>query len=128
MQRRRHVLITGANSGLGFAASMALAKRGWYIHMACRSEKKGKVAADSVNERFDPRSAAFVRCDLASFSSIRQSVEPLSRENVKLSALVNNAGTISYQRQTTADGLELQLGVNHLGHFLLTHLLPPQMD
>ena len=128
MQDRPHVFVTGANSGLGFAASMALAQRGWYVHMACRNEEKGRTAAALVNERFGSGSAAFVRCDLASFSSIRQAVKPLSQGNVKLTALVNNAGIISYRRETTADGLELQLGVNHLGHFLLTHLLLPQME
>lgn len=128
MQGKRHVFITGANSGLGFAASMALAQRGWYIHMACRNEEKGKVAAASVNKRFGPGSAAFVHCDLVSFSSIRRAVESFSQGDIKLVAVVNNAGIITYHRQTTDHGLELQLGVNHLGHFLLTHLLLPQMD
>lgn len=123
-----HVWITGANSGVGLAASLALARQGWFITMACRSEKRGQQAVEKVWEAAGQESARLVLCDLASLSSVRQASSTAVSGEESLDVLINNAGTIQARRQVTEDGFELQLAANHLGHFLLTHRLLPRLE
>ncbi len=127
MSERRHVWVTGANSGLGLAASKALTKAGWFVSMVCRSEQRGKQALAEVQGGAGADSARLVLCDLGSLKSVRRAAELVPEEHPTIHALVNNAGTIQTQRRVTDDGFEMQLAVNHLGHFLLTHLLLPHM-
>ena len=114
-QEGRRVIVTGANSGIGLAAARELARAGARVTLAVRSEDKGRAAAAGMPGEVDVR-----RLDLASLDSVRAFAgawdEPLD-------LLVNNAGLMAPPYGTTADGFELQLGTNHLGHFALTGLL-----
>ena len=120
------VLITGANSGLGFEAAKAFAAEGATVIMACRSIDRGKRAATRIRDAVGGTTAVLnVReCDLASLDSVESFATGVRREYDTLDVLCNNAGVMAIPRQETDDGFEKQLGVNHLGHFALTgHLL-----
>ncbi len=120
------VLITGANSGLGFEATKAFAAKGATVIMACRSTERGRRAATRIRDAVGTTTAVLnVReCDLASLDSVESFAAGVEREYDALDVLCNNAGVMAIPRQETDDGFEKQLGVNHLGHFALTgHLL-----
>ncbi len=112
-------IVTGANSGMGMATAAALADMGAVVIMLCRSEKRGREALHKLSEKTD-RKLDLMLCDLGDLSSVRAFADTFRGKYEKLDILVNNAGFISLDRQTTKDGFEMQFGVNHLGHFLLT--------
>jgi NAD(P)-dependent dehydrogenase (short-subunit alcohol dehydrogenase family) len=116
-------VVTGANSGIGFEAARALAGKGGLVVLACRSVDKGKEAADRIRAAH-PAAATEVRAlDLASLASVRTFAGEVARDHARLDGLVNNAGIMAIPRRETADGFEMQIGTNHLGHFALTGLL-----
>lgn len=118
---QRHVIITGGNTGK--ATATELARQGMAVTIACRNVEKGKQAvADIIRESSNP-SVRVMELDLASFASIRQFAAGYLHLGLPLNSLVNNAGVMACPQQYTVDGFEYQLGVNHLGHFLLTSLL-----
>ena len=122
----RTVVVTGANSGLGYEATRAFARKNATVVMACRSLDRGEQAATDIKETIDPTGAVLnVReCDLADLASVESFAEGVREEYDQLHALCNNAGVMAIPRAETEDGFEMQLGVNHLGHFALTgHLL-----
>jgi len=116
------VLVTGANSGLGFEATKTFAASGATVIMACRSTDRGRRAATEIRDGIDDTGATLnVRqCDLASLDSIESFATAVARDYDAIDVLCNNAGVMAIPRQETADGFEKQLGVNHLGHFALT--------
>lgn len=116
------VLVTGANSGTGKATVARLADMGAKVIMLCRSETRGKQAWDEIMQQ-PGRNVRLMFCDLSSMTSIREFAERFKAEYAHLDVLINNAGVITPDRQETQDGLELQFGVNHIGHFMLTLLL-----
>lgn len=117
------VLVTGANSGIGMATTVALAQQGAYVIMLCRSHQRGELALVQAREQSGSANIELMLCDLGSLVSIRAFAEAFHEKYDVLDVLVNNAGIFSMKRQTTADGFEAMMGVNHLGHFLLTNLL-----
>ncbi|MEF8902063.1 MAG: oxidoreductase [Halovenus sp.] len=120
------VLITGANSGLGFEAAKAFAANGATVIMACRSTDRGRQAATGIRDSIGNTGATLnvKQCDLASLGSIESFAADVDRNYDAIDILCNNAGVMAIPRQETEDGFEKQLGVNHLGHFALTgHLL-----
>jgi NAD(P)-dependent dehydrogenase (short-subunit alcohol dehydrogenase family) len=117
------VLITGANSGMGLAAVVEMARRGANVIMACRSHKRGEAALEEAKRQSGSDHIRLMLCDLGSFASIRAFATEFTASYPVLDVLINNAGVVSVKRELTADGYEQDLGVNHLGHFLLTHLL-----
>ena len=121
------VVVTGANSGLGFEATKAFARKGATVVMACRSIDRGKQAAHEIRDSITERTGATLnvrQCDLASLESVASFAEGVREDYDNLHILCNNAGVMAIPRQETEDGFEKQLGVNHLGHFALTgHLL-----
>ena len=117
-------IITGANSGIGKATAIGLAKKGIHIIMMCRSQARGQEALKEVIKQSGGK-VTLILGDLADLTSVKQFSESFKQQFSRLDILVNNAGVISKKRQETKDGFELQFGVNHLGHFLLTHLLLP---
>jgi NAD(P)-dependent dehydrogenase (short-subunit alcohol dehydrogenase family) len=120
-------VVTGANSGIGLEAAEVLAGKGAQVVMACRSADKAKSAADRVRAKH-PQGKLDVRpLDLASLASIRTFAEGLTRDYPVIDVLANNAGIMAIPRTLTADGFEMQLGTNHLGHFALTGLLLPAL-
>lgn len=118
------VLITGANSGLGLAAATILAKYGARVVMACRNAAKAEAAALQVKETATGP-VEVVPLDLSSLASVDECASALLRNEPKLDLLLNNAGLMAIDEARTADGFEMQLGVNHLGHFALTAKLWP---
>jgi NAD(P)-dependent dehydrogenase (short-subunit alcohol dehydrogenase family) len=121
--RGRVVLITGANAGIGFETSCALADLGATVVMAARSREKGEAAKRAVEERTGSDQVVLGSLDLSSFDSIRAFAAWFLAEFDRLDVLVANAGLILDLRRETAEGFEEMFGVNHLGHFLLTDLL-----
>ncbi|MBX3010775.1 MAG: SDR family oxidoreductase [Caldilineaceae bacterium] len=116
-------LVTGANSGLGYEVSLALAEKGAYVVMACRSRDKGEQAAARIRQAVRQGSVAVQVLDLASLAAVRQFADRFQQEYPQLDILCNNAGIMAIPRRETVDGFEMQLGTNHLGHFALTGLL-----
>lgn len=116
------VIVTGGSSGLGLETAKNLAKRGGRIYIASRDENNGNSRAESIRKTTGNDNVHFIKLDLASLKSVRQFSDTFHKTENRLDILINNAGTVSaYQR--TEDNLELNLAVNHLGHFLLTNLL-----
>ncbi|WP_093727460.1 SDR family oxidoreductase [Terribacillus halophilus] len=124
---QKTVVITGANSGMGFATTVTLARRGHTVCMLCRSEERGLQALEEAKERSGSDNIHLYVCDLASFSSIHACAEVLRTQYPVIDILINNAGVVTTKKQYTADGLEMMMGVNHFGHFLLTNLLLKQI-
>lgn len=123
------VVITGANSGLGFYTMEFLVKYGAKIVMACRSMERAEQAKQDILKNCPAANITCIPLDLASFSSIRAFPALLKAQNIRhIDLLLNNAGVMALTKFTvTADNLEFQMGTNHYGHFLLTALLYPMM-
>ena len=117
------VVITGANSGLGYATSEALAKNQATVILACRSLEKGEAAKQAILQESPGASLRVMQLDLSSLTSIRAFAEAYKQEYDTLNILINNAGVMALPHKKTADGFEMQFGTNHLGHFALTGLL-----
>jgi NAD(P)-dependent dehydrogenase (short-subunit alcohol dehydrogenase family) len=122
-QSGKTFIITGANSGIGYEAALALAGKGAQVVLACRDQGKGKHAAEQIRAAHPSASVAVMELDLASLDSIRRFGEAARKAHPKLDVLVNNAGVMAIPYRKTADGFEMQFGTNHLGHFALTGLL-----
>jgi NAD(P)-dependent dehydrogenase (short-subunit alcohol dehydrogenase family) len=135
-QAGKIAIVTGANSGIGYVIARALAERGAYVVLACRSESRGRVAEQAMtayleqlkkNKNKDEAigSAEFMQVDMGNLASVRAFAEGLRRRPAvaHVDLLVNNAGVKLPPQPLTADGLESQFGVNHVSHFLLTALL-----
>jgi NAD(P)-dependent dehydrogenase (short-subunit alcohol dehydrogenase family) len=118
-QDGRTFVVTGANSGIGLEAARALGAAGARVVVACRDTSKGERAVAGLDGDFDVR-----RLDLADLASVRAFAAELGGD---VDVLINNAGVMAVPRSKTADGFELQLGTNHLGHFALTGLLLPRI-
>ncbi len=116
-------IVTGANSGMGKATVAALADKGYEVIMLCRDAQRGSAAYEDLIRENSQRKLQLMLCDLGNYNSIRKFAKEFIAQNKVLDVLVNNAGFISLDRQFTDEGIERQFGINHLGHFLLTHLL-----
>ncbi|WP_050897232.1 oxidoreductase [Patulibacter medicamentivorans] len=115
----RTVVVTGANSGIGLVAARQLARAGARTVIAVRNPEKGARAAATIDGDVEVR-----RLDLADLASVRAFAEQWEGD---LDVLINNAGVMAVPLGRTADGFELQIGTNHLGHFALTNLLLPRI-
>ena len=116
----RVIIITGANSGIGYEAALALAKRKAEITLACRNEEKARAAVDRIRAEVPSARLKIIPLDLSDLASVRAFAERFREEQSQLHALVNNAGVMALPRRLTVDGFEMQFGTNHLGHFALT--------
>ncbi|MEV6104923.1 oxidoreductase [Streptomyces sp. NPDC051940] len=124
-QSGRTAVVTGANSGIGYATARELARHGARVVLACRSEARGTEARDLLLAEVPGAQAELRLLDLGDLKSVRAFADDLDAERVDL--LVNNAGVMALPYGQTADGFETQFGVNHLGHFALTGLLLPRI-
>ncbi|HET7074413.1 MAG TPA: SDR family oxidoreductase [Mycobacterium sp.] len=119
-------VVTGANSGLGFGLTRRLAAAGADVVMAIRNRAKGEAAIAEIRTTVPDAKLTIKALDLSSLAAVAALGEQLNAEGRPIDILINNAGVMTPpERDTTADGFELQFGSNHLGHFALTgHLLP----
>jgi len=116
----KHIIITGGNAGIGKATAIALAKNDVKIVIASRDLMKAKKAVKEIKSITNSNEIFCLQCDLANLSSVRNFVQTYKNQFGKLDILINNAGLVTDKLQFTQDGFELQIGVNHLGPFLLT--------
>ncbi|MEX0723472.1 MAG: SDR family oxidoreductase [Gracilimonas sp.] len=116
-------IITGANSGIGFETTKALAEKGAYIVMVCRNEDKAETARKQIIEETSNRGIDIVLCDFAIQSEIRKAAEEIKKNYDKIDVLINNHGFLASEKEETVDGLEMTFAVNHIGYFLFTNLL-----
>jgi len=120
----RSIIVTGANSGIGLEAARSLAAHGAAVTLAVRDVDRGSTAADQIRMAWPQAQLEVARLDLADLASVREFAAAWTGAHPDgLDVLVNNAGIMAIPRRETADGFEMQLGTNHLGHFALTGLL-----
>lgn len=124
----RRFVITGANSGLGFETARQLAAHGGRVVLACRDAKRGAAALEALGPFVGTGGDARLELlDLGDLASIRDFAKRELASDEPLHVLVNNAGVMAIPERKTADGFEMTMGVNHLGHFALTALLFPKL-
>lgn len=121
------VLVTGANSGIGFVSARELACRGGHVILACRRDEAAIAARQRILEFCPDAEVSLLRLDLASLSSVRKAAAEVRQRWPVIDVLINNAGIAQIGRRTSEDGFELTLATNHLGPFLLTQLLLPAL-
>jgi len=119
-QHGRIAIVTGANSGLGIVTARELAAHGAHVILACRNTAKGEEALREVATAAPGAEVELAELDLSSLASVRAFAARFRAEHDGLDLLINNAGVMAPPRRETAEGFELQLGTNHLGHFALT--------
>ncbi|OBJ82349.1 SDR family NAD(P)-dependent oxidoreductase [Mycobacterium asiaticum] len=128
-QSGRTVVVTGANTGIGYHTAAELAFRGAHVVLAVRNLEKGNTALARIIAVKPDADITLQELDLGSLASIRRAAQALRASYPRIDLLINNAGVMWTPKQVTEDGFELQFGTNHLGHFALTgllldHLLP----
>ncbi|XP_007903540.1 retinol dehydrogenase 13 [Callorhinchus milii] len=117
------VIVTGANVGIGKETAKDIARRGARVILACRDLEKAEKAAAKIREETGNGNVLIRKLDLASLKSVRAFAKEIQDTETQLDVLINNAGIMWCPKWKTEDGFEMQFGVNHLGHFLLTNLL-----
>ncbi|HWG17063.1 MAG TPA: oxidoreductase [Acidobacteriaceae bacterium] len=128
-QAGRRALVTGANSGIGFYAALELARKGSLVLLGARDPMRGEAAAARIRSEVRDAKIELVLLDLASLAQVRAFAEAELARGTGLDLLINNAGVMAPKtREVTADGFEMQFGVNVLGHFALTALLLPALE
>jgi retinol dehydrogenase-12 len=119
----RTFLITGANTGIGLATAIGLARDGGRVYIGCRSAAPGEIAVARIKDASGSTAVWLLPLDLASLESVRACAAGFLARDEPLHVLVNNAGVGGQRGRLTADGFEVHFGVNHLGHYALTQLL-----
>jgi NAD(P)-dependent dehydrogenase (short-subunit alcohol dehydrogenase family) len=127
-QSGRIALITGANSGIGWDAARVLAARGAVVLLGARSRERGGEAMARIRAIHPAAAVRLLEVDLSDLESVARAAEQVRSEHTRLDLLINNAGLMMIPARKTAQGFEMQLGVNHLGHFALTGQLLPQLQ
>jgi retinol dehydrogenase-14 len=123
--KNRICIVTGGNTGIGKATVAGLAQLGATVVIACRDADKGKAAKIEIAANTGSKDLHVMQLDLASLESVRAFAAAFAANFSRLDVLVANAGVMTRKRELTADGFEMNFGVNHVGHFLLTELLLP---
>jgi NAD(P)-dependent dehydrogenase (short-subunit alcohol dehydrogenase family) len=116
-------IVTGGNSGIGFETARALARKGVSVIVASRNLARGEVAAGRIRQEHLQADLSVMELDLADLSSVSRFADAFRLSFPRLDILVNNAGVMATPYGKTADGFEMQIGTNHLGHFALTGFL-----
>ena len=124
----RVAVVTGANSGLGLESARALARAGAHVVMAARDGTKAAEAESDIRTGHAEASLEVVALDLASLASIETAASAIAAAHPRVDILMNNAGLMALPERQTADGFEMQFGVNHLGHWALTAQLLPHVE
>jgi len=126
-QTSKIAIVTGANTGIGYETSRALALKGAHVILACRHRERGEAAANRIRAEHPAGTVEFAALDLSSLDSIRNFAAAIRSRPLVVDILINNAGIMIPDQGTTSDGFELQIGINHLGHFALTGLVLESM-
>jgi NAD(P)-dependent dehydrogenase (short-subunit alcohol dehydrogenase family) len=126
-QTGRTAVVTGANGGLGLATARALAAAGATVVIAARNQERATEATGRIRDALPGASLELVELDLSSLASVQKAAGEILAAHQTLDLLVNNAGVMGIPERRTADGFEMQLGVDHLGHFALTARLMPAL-
>jgi NAD(P)-dependent dehydrogenase (short-subunit alcohol dehydrogenase family) len=126
-QTGRTAVVTGANGGLGLETARGLAAAGARVVMAARNEERAEDAMADIRRGAPDAALELVPLDLGSLESVREAAERIVAEHERIDILVNNAGIMGIPERRTADGFEMQFGVDHLGHFALTARLMPAL-
>ena len=127
-QTGRVAIVTGANSGIGYETARALAHKGAVVILACRNLDKAQDAEQRIRAESPSGQVEVVQLDLSELESVRSFSDTFAAKHERLDLLVANAGVMMPpSRAQTADGFELQLGTNHLGHFALVGRLLPNL-
>ena len=113
-------VVTGANGGLGLESAKALAGAGAHVVMAARNQDKAATARDEILATHPEASLEIVELDLSSFENTKAAAKKIAADHPKIDILINNAGLMAMPERRTVDGYEMQLGVNHLGHWIFT--------
>lgn len=117
------VIVTGANSGIGYQTTLELAKRGARVIMACKEMKDAEKAIQRIIKKSGNDKIELEYLDLGDLDNVRYFAQEMHKRLNRLDVLINNAGLMVCPYWKTAQGYEMQFGVNHLGHFLLTNLM-----
>lgn len=124
-QAGRFALVTGANTGIGFEAALQLSRKGAHVLLGCRDQQRTEQAIERIQAVAAIGSVEWLPLDLADLTSVSAAAAQLSANHQHLDLLICNAGVMVPPEGRTADGFELQFGINHLGHFaLVLQLLP----
>ncbi|MCL7038531.1 hypothetical protein MKW94_003616 [Papaver nudicaule] len=124
----KNCVVTGANSGIGYAAAEALAFRGGNVFMVCRNKERGEIAVSKVQSVTGNQNVYLELCDLSSISCIKLWASNFISRERPIHILVNNAGLLEKNRITTSEGLELNFAVNVAGTFSMTELMMPLLE
>ncbi|XP_030952161.1 dehydrogenase/reductase SDR family member 12 [Quercus lobata] len=124
----KNCIVTGANSGLGFATAEGLASRGATVYMVCRNKERGEAALSKIQSTTGNQNVHLEVCDLSSVSEIKSFASRFSSKDVPIHILVNNAGLLEHKRVTTSEGFELNFSVNVLGTYSITELMLPLVE
>jgi NAD(P)-dependent dehydrogenase (short-subunit alcohol dehydrogenase family) len=124
-QSGRTVIVTGANTGIGFETARALARKGANVTLACRNRDKGREALERMQQESTDAAVSLEQLDLADLRNIEAFATRFTEQHRQLDLLILNAGVMVPPESKTSQGFELQFGVNHLGHFALTGALLP---
>ncbi len=122
-QKGKVAIVTGANSGIGYEMTRELARKGAMVVMACRNQSKGETALVQIRSDNPNAKIELMLLDLGDLVSVRRFADEFNSRFDRLDILINNAGIMMPPFGKTADGFEVQFGINHLGHFALTGLL-----
>lgn len=118
------VIITGANSGVGYETALDIARRGAKVIMACRNMETAAKARDTIAEKTKNSNVLVKKLDLSSLKSVREFASDINKNESRLDVLIHNAGMANtFEKKVTEDGLEVTMATNMYGPFLLTHLL-----
>ncbi len=127
-QKGKVVIVTGATSGLGKEVSSILGCKNATVIMAVRNMEKAQSVAKEIHQAYPNAKLEIRKLELASLKSVKEFAEGFLKEYNRLDILINNAGVMACPFELTEDGFEMQMGVNHLGHFALTGLLMPLLQ
>ncbi|KAG7615412.1 putative NADP-retinol dehydrogenase [Arabidopsis thaliana] len=124
----KNCVVTGANSGIGFAAAEGLASRGATVYMVCRNKERGQEALSKIQTSTGNQNVYLEVCDLSSLNEIKSFASSFASKDVPVHVLVNNAGLLENKRTTTPEGFELSFAVNVLGTYTMTELMLPLLE
>jgi NAD(P)-dependent dehydrogenase (short-subunit alcohol dehydrogenase family) len=120
-------IVTGGNTGIGFATCVELLRKGAKVYLAARSETRAKKAIGTLQKEIPGALVVWLPLDLMSLKSVMNAVNEFKKGEQRLDILINNAGIMACPFQLSEDGIESQFATNHVGHFLLTRELLPYL-